>query len=453
MKVPCADRLPAIVCGLSFLKPALTNIQFYNLTLIATALVLGAKFSLTEINRMWLAEKSISTFSHFLSDAKFCTDEMFDLYALHMLRVYKPESGFFIIDDTLKHHTKFCKWIHGVFVLFDHAANTRLKAACIVFLYYSDGALIKFPVNFRIFYKENADMPWQKRDRHPHKKKYSLAIEMIEWATVKMGFPKCTVLADSWYGIGPFVKELKRLGLGYVLEVRSNYNVKVACKVPKLTPTGKKAKNQNELISLPKYFKSIPTFKNCGFAADPDIGKKEKVLYQTKVDTIRLNSITGKHRVVQSYDPIAKKQKFLLTDQLTWEASKIITVYTFRWVIEEFFRNAKQLTDMEGATVRSKQGVTLSLGLVSWIDSLLHLENHKRGIAEKLPKGSLTIPSIVRQFQYENAVAVVEKIQKDDAFSMKWLGNWGKNIMRNRKQRKDLDMLEDLEGGNMKNAA
>ena len=139
MKIPCADRLPVIVCGLSFLKPALTNSQFYNLTLIATALILGAKFSLTEIHRMWLAEKAISTFSHFLSDAKFCTNEMLDLYALHVIAVYKPENGFFIIDDTMKHHTKFCKWIHGVFVLFDHALNTKLKAACIVFLYLSDG--------------------------------------------------------------------------------------------------------------------------------------------------------------------------------------------------------------------------------------------------------------------------------------------------------------------------
>ena len=296
-------------------------------------------------------------------------------------------------------------------------------------------------------------MPWQKRDRHPHKKKYSLAVEMIEWATVKMGFPKCTVIADSWYGIGPFVKELKRLGLGYVLEVRSNYNVKVVCRIPKLTPTGKKAKNQYDLIGLPDYFKSIPTFKRCGFAANPEAGKKEKVLYQTKVDTVRLNSIPGRHRVVESYDPFAKTRKYLLTDQLTWEASKILTVYTFRWVIEEFFRNAKQLTDMEGATVRSEQGVTLTLCLVSWIDFLLHLENHKRGIAEKLSKGSLTIPSIVRQFQHENTEAVIKKIQTEDDFARKWLEAEEKNIVRKRKPRKDLEMLENSEDEDLKDAA
>ena len=44
MKIPCAERLPFVVSGLAFLQPALTNSQFYNLTLIATALVLGSKF-------------------------------------------------------------------------------------------------------------------------------------------------------------------------------------------------------------------------------------------------------------------------------------------------------------------------------------------------------------------------------------------------------------------------
>jgi hypothetical protein len=61
MKIPCAKRLFFIVSGLAFLQPALTHIQFDNLTLIATALVLGSDFSFTSISRMWLKEKCVST--------------------------------------------------------------------------------------------------------------------------------------------------------------------------------------------------------------------------------------------------------------------------------------------------------------------------------------------------------------------------------------------------------
>jgi len=64
--------------------------------------------------------------------------------------MYPVPPGYFLIEDTMKHHTKLCKWIHGFFVLFDHALGTNCKTTCIVFFYYSDGNLIKFPIAFRI---------------------------------------------------------------------------------------------------------------------------------------------------------------------------------------------------------------------------------------------------------------------------------------------------------------
>jgi hypothetical protein len=369
---------------------------------------------------------------------------MAHLYLLQTIKVYNPQGGFFIIDDTMKHHSKFCQWIHGVFTLFDHALNTNLKATCIVFLYYSDGGIIKFPINFRIFYKENSEMPWQKGDLYLHSKKYNLAVEMIEKA-IGSGFPKCTVLADSWYGIGPFINELKRLELSYILEVKASYNVKTVCKEPKRTPKGKVAKNQFDLIGLPEFFKSITSVIRCGLAANMETGKKEKVLYHAKVATIRLNSIPDKHRVVESYDPVKKTTKYLLTNQLTWEATKILTFFNCRWAVEEFFRNAKQLTDMEGVTIRSEQGVTLALSLVSWIDFLLHFENYKRCIAGELPKEPLTIPSIIRRLQHENTEAFIKKIQSDEIFVKNWLKVLTKEMERTRKKRKELMELEGSE--------
>lgn len=201
----------------------------------------------------------------------------------------------------MRHHTNYCKWIHGGFVLFDHALKTNLKAVCI--------------------------------------SKYDLAVKMLEWA-INNRFPNCTVLADSWFGIGPFIKELKRLKLGYVVEIKDIYTVRTPCKKPKLTPKGRSAKNQYDLITLPKVFKNILTFTKCGFAADKEKGKEEKTIYHTKIITGRLNSIAGKHRIIQSIDPTKQTTKYLLTDQLTWEATKIISVYSHRWVIEEFFNDS-----------------------------------------------------------------------------------------------------------------
>ena len=436
MNIPCVNRLPFVVIGLSFLQPALTNAQFNNLTLIATALVLGAKFSLTQIHLMWLKERAVSTLSWFMSDAKFSTWEMMHLYALQVVKTYEITDGYFLIDDTMQHHTKFCQWIHGVFVLFDHAVGTNLKSKCIVFLYYSDGCMIKFPISFRIFYKENGKRKWKPYKKFAYKPKYTLALEMLEWA-MKEGFPPCIVPADSWFGIEPFIKGLRKLKLSYILEVRSSNKVRVSCKEPKLTPTGRLAKQQYDSIALPEFFKTIFETVQCGFDETKG-GKEQKVLYKCKVTTVQLNAVSGKHRVVESMDVSSGTFKYFISDQLTWEAVKMIKSYSFRWVIEEFFRNAKQLSDMEGTTIRSEKGVTLALCLVSWIDFLLHLENYKHCTAGKLPQDSLTIPSIVRRAKYENLKAFIKKVLTDRKFVEKWLTVEEERIDRKRKEQYDL---------------
>ena len=65
MNIPCVKRLTWVVTGLVFVQPVLTAIQYENLTMIATALLLGAGFNLSTISRMWLKEKCVSTLSYF----------------------------------------------------------------------------------------------------------------------------------------------------------------------------------------------------------------------------------------------------------------------------------------------------------------------------------------------------------------------------------------------------
>ena len=50
MNIPCVKRLTWVVSGLVFVQPALTAIQFDNLTLIATALLMGSGFKVNNPN-------------------------------------------------------------------------------------------------------------------------------------------------------------------------------------------------------------------------------------------------------------------------------------------------------------------------------------------------------------------------------------------------------------------
>jgi hypothetical protein len=191
------------------------------------------------------------------------------------------------------------------------------------------------------------------------------------------------VLADAWYGIGPFVKELKRLKLSSVLEIRANYTVKRPCRTPKLTPTGRLAKRQYDAASRPDVFTAIAPVTRCGFSRDLETGQERHVLAPLKIATGRLKAIAGKHRLVESVDPTTQSPQYRLTNQLTWDATTIVAASSGRWVIEEFFRNAKPLTDMEGALLRSEPGVTVAVCLVFWLDFLLYRENYAQSTAGK----------------------------------------------------------------------
>lgn len=358
--------------------------------------------------------------------------------------------GYFILDDTLNHHTRLCQWIHGGCVLGDHVLHTHLKAVCIVVRYDSDGLLMKFPIGFRMDYKEEGQrMPWQRGKPWEDKQKYLLAAEILEWA-LGLGFPGSLVLADAWSGIGPFVKELKRLTLSYVLEIRANYTVKTPCKTTKLTPTGRLAKHQDDEAKLPEFFSSISTVTRCGFNRDLETGKDVYVLYHLKIATIRLKSLPGKHRLVESIDPPTHSTKDLLTKHLTWEATKIVSAYSCRWVLEEFFRNAKQVTDMEGAMLRSEPGVTVALCLVFWLDFLLHRENYAQSTAGKFSQEAFTLPSIVRQAQYANLETFVAKIQQDEEFVKRWMEVEKQYMNRSRKPRKEVIALEFSDGDQLR---
>ncbi|HEX7534996.1 MAG TPA: transposase [Syntrophales bacterium] len=251
----------------------------------------------------------------------------------------------------------------------------------------------------------------------------------------------------------PFIKELKRLGLSYVIEIKSSFNIRITSKETKYTPKGKVAKHQFVLTQLRDYFESISTITKCGLPRDLETGQEAKVLYHLKSATVQLNAFSGKHRVISSVDPVKQTTKYLVTDQLNWDSIKIVSVYSQRWVIEEFFRNAKQLADMEGASIRSEQGITVTLCLVSWIDFLLHLENYEQSTAGELSKESLTIPSIVRQWQYENIKAVVERIQCEETFVEQWLQIAKRDLCRKRKKRKELIVIHESGDSQLQEAA
>ena len=161
------------------------------------------------------------------------------------------------------------------------------------------------------------------------------------------------------------MRELRWMGLKYVLEIKTNATIQEPIKKQEQKRRGRKRKKWYRTVSIISYMEKVERVREIGFLGDLDTGKEEKVLYKIKEKACRINALPGLHKVVYSYDPERGTEKYLITNELTWEGVKLVKEYFHRWVIEEFFRNAKQQLNMEGACVRSEQGVAITLFLLT----------------------------------------------------------------------------------------
>jgi hypothetical protein len=66
--------------------------------------------------------------------------------------------------------------------------------------------------------------------------------------------------------------------------------------------------------------------------------------------------------------------KYLITNDLRLDSKAILELYSWRWLIEEFFGDEKKLLDFEGARVRNYQAGAITVLILSCADLLLSLE-------------------------------------------------------------------------------
>lgn len=407
----------------SALSHLLSKPQINNFIWLLSALVLGQHFNLSYIEKLLLKRKSDNAFSWFLSHAKLDLNVIWQAlltFAVHAFQI-RGCSGYFIIDDTLEKHSKFCRFIHGVCTLYDHVTGGYVKGKCYVFLYFAVSDWIRFPIGWKIYVPER-------------KTKYTLALELIDEALFK-GFHCSYVLIDSWFAVAPFLDALHRKGVRYVCELKSNNKIWIACE-------GKSFK-----IGLKKFFRYC-TFatKKMVFGLKTAGNEQEvKAKYRTSSATCQLCALDHPSVLVESWMEGVGEPKYLITNDLRLEAQAILDIHSWRWLIEEFFGDEKKLLDFEGARVRNKQAGAITVLTLSCADLLLSLEIFKHS-----QKGSqsraITVSSMIAKMQEENIQILLEALrsgEKGNEIALKWLEVLREKGSRYRRQRKILCKLSE----------
>lgn len=424
IQAPITQPLAFVTEALTSVDYKLTKTQQANLAILLTSLFLLGSLTLTTIASGWLMAFTVNRLSHFLKYSPLSAKGVL-LAAIKWGLSYMGMQNAtcrLIIDDTMERHSKGCKTIANVYFLFDHVIGACINARCIVFAYVVINECVRFPIGWRIYKRKG-------------KNKWKLAIELVDEA-MELGLNIDIVMFDSWFCVSGFVNALIKRKLLFIADLKSTHTVEFI-----VQDTSRKIKmNINEFF---KYGAHLGRSANLGLV-DREGKVSKQVLYETLTATLFIPAFNRKFRCVKSVDKRTSSEKILMTNALSWEAAKIISTYSQRWLIEEFFKNVKGFLGLEKACIRSEQAGALTLMLVSFADLLLSIQLWKN-IHESSEKKLLTVSAIIAKAEYENISNLLDILNEDAERCREMIGIWLEMIeKRQHKERKKRKTLLEI---------
>jgi hypothetical protein len=396
MKIPVIKPICFVFDAVNSLDIKINKAQVKNLALILTVMILSGSLCLSKIISVALGPCAINTLSHCFNYAGLDGHLLMKSALRYAIKIFSLDgiSVKIAIDDTMKHHSKFCQAIHGVYWLFDHVIGASCKAKCIVFAYLIVNETIRFPIGWRVFEQKERQKPSKTNAKDVNGvKKWELALELINDA-IDLGFSIEAVLFDSWYCVHGMVKELDKKKIKWISEIKTSQIAEFWVQEDKML-----RKISLSIVNFFKVGQSICKIVELGLrSSGQDV---QKALYTTYEKVIHIRAFKGAYKLVRSVDQRSNTTKIFITNELSWEAQKILTMYSSRWLIEEFFKNAKGLYGLEKACIRSRQGGAISFFLVSFVDLLISIQLWK-SVHDNPGKGQPTVSAIIALAQEEN---------------------------------------------------
>lgn len=334
--------------NLSFSKP-----QFYNLKKYLSGLIVSEKVTISRINSMFLDEKDQSSLNRFLTESDWDEEEVNDK-RIEMLQRHNQtkwnRGGVVSIDDSIVHKTG--KKIEGVDYVYDHSEGKSVLGFDVVTSHYVDPRK-DYPLDLKPYFREKTlEEDKELAKKFSFKTRITLACELVDEAE-RRGVPVRIYVFDSWFFSPELTDKIESYDKHWVSRLKSNRL---------LLYGGKK-------IPISEFGDQLPD----------DVFRKITINgqdYWTFSKSVKLANNEKKVRIVISHKKEDRSDDpyFLVTDNLQWEAKKIVSSYNLRRPIEGFYRDVKQNLGFEGSQLRNLKGRIRHWFLVLLAYSILKLE-------------------------------------------------------------------------------
>ncbi len=300
--------------------------------------------------------------------------------SVRLLGALGGATGWLALDDVLL-PKPFAKALALCFWDYDHAARRNCFGQRLVFVVWSNGSLV-IPLLFAVWQKDPTRKPRGKRkQRRPSpspsqkkgprkrrrrarkttaKRRVRLATgvryrtknelaRVLVWRLVRRGLPVEFVLFDNWYAAEENFRLFERLGLKWVTRAKRNYKLDYDAQrltVKQITARVKPANYH--------YYASLG-------------GRARSFAVQRGARPLKLTVIKNDR------GPEGGRTKYLLTNATALECRQVIEWYRRRWLIEVFFRDAKQYLGLGRCEMRLADAIIAHLALVCVAYTLLQL--------------------------------------------------------------------------------
>lgn len=343
-----------------FGAPAFEHFKRYLL-----GLIVSENMTIEGINRIYVEIKHPSSLNRFLTAGIWRQDQVNEA----RIAVLKAEGalegkGWLVIDDTLTHKTG--EMIDAVGIFWDHCEKRHVLAHNIVTMEFVTPKGKSYPLDFRLYLKKD----FCEKKKIPFKTKIDFARELIEYA-LSLDLEIQGVLFDSWYAAGELIGFLRDNSLWWITRLKSDRNIKI----------------RGEYVQIREYAARLPkaAFRKLRIG---------DATYQVFSKAVDLKGV-GKVRILISYDKedFSEDPVYFATDQIRWEATRILKTYGKRSKIEAFFRDTKQNLGLEDYQLRDLRGIKRHWYLIFLAYSLL--VSGMSGITQNLQKGPPTLGGLI----------------------------------------------------------